>query len=148
MTRRVRLPDETFRLYPWPFGQQYFSVYVAPTFGAMCGALINAFGVDAVPSGIVACVCNGPLIERGDMMGMAFFSRTDLRREVVAHELSHVAFRALEWRDVRVKHWVRQPRKSVKLRLAAGHDSEEQFATILGLLTQQFWQEACGRGLA
>lgn len=146
------LPVETFRLQAFRRGPGHFLIHVADSLQEMRLAM-RVFGVKPHRLQLGACIQvegQGPLKH---LLGVVFMSRTHFGAGLVAHELAHAAFRAVERRGLKVRHWAHADRPSWQrsrgghLRVKSRHP-EEQFCDILERLTRDFWTEAYTRGLA
>jgi hypothetical protein len=84
------------------------------------------------------------------LCGIIYIPRTHLGAGLVAHELSHAAFRYCERRRLRIEHWKWGPPAfglSVKAKKVRVDSSEEVFCDVVEHLSRQFWSEIFARGL-
>jgi hypothetical protein len=141
MSRNGTVPPETFRIKPDPDDPGFFVVHVAKSLAAMRKATKEHLRYTH-PKMLGYCV-EVTSEEMPDLLGIIFLAQP-LKGGVVVHELAHATFRALERRNVRVKHWLHTNNKTGP----NGHASEEVFALMLENLTSNFWTEAYDRGLS
>jgi hypothetical protein len=139
------LPSETFRIHPDADAADYFVVHVAETLAKMRAAMTDV-GVAPHPDQ-VACVVSTTSAAAPDLIGCLFVAQDYLCVSIVTHELAHAAFRAMERRGVRVRHW-RRTKNWRGTALQAADTAEETYATAVEHLTREFWTEAQRLGIA
>ncbi len=137
--RVVTLPAETFRVRPKPRSGRYFIVHVADSLTAMRRAMRQHLG--SVHKGQLACVAQLTSTRPGEggLLGVVFFAKTRLGAGIVAHEMAHAGFRALERDDLKLEHWRARGRRANPI--------EEEYAHIVEYLNIQFWREAYAKGV-
>lgn len=105
----------------------------------------------------VACVvrCFSPQLP--GLLGVLFIAREDYTSAIAVHELSHAAFRVMESRQQKVRHWRADRRARWRLRLGLSlnngeiskpQDHEEDYALVLEHMVEGFLMEAKLHGLA
>jgi hypothetical protein len=127
--------SELFCIYPWDEYADYFEVCVEPDKESMHSAFAALTGKVAHPDG-QACVC--PIDDGSPRVGVVLFAADRIGVGIVAHEMAHAGFRALERRGYVVDHDVND-----------GQDSaEETYANVVERLNRQFWEAAYERKIA
>lgn len=149
---RLTLPEETFRIRPWRDSDLWFLVHVAPNVVTMRRELRAFLGEchSAQLAAVVSCEPNDPAARRSrvrHMVGVIFFARTWLGSGIVAHELSHAAFRVCNRLGIRVDHWSDPSRTLAEQRPMWEASAEEKYCGFAEHLTRDFWRAAYGRRL-
>jgi hypothetical protein len=132
------VPPETFRISALG---HWFLVHVAATPEAMRAAM-RRHVTSCDPNQLAAVVAvsdpKGGLFV--DCAGFIFLPQSALGAGLVAHELSHAAFRLMERHGWRVEHDVRVG--------DATNEVEETYCKAVEELTRDFWNHAYDLGLA
>lgn len=132
---------ETFRVHPEPDGRLFAIVIIEDTLAKMRARMIEETGSCHVDQ-IGCCVAVSPTTDaHAGIFAVVYLSRERLGSGLVAHELTHCAFRAAEAIGLRVAHWERtddQPDVAT---------TEEMFALMLERLTAEFWSNAYAIGV-
>jgi hypothetical protein len=135
-----------------PSSDAYFEVHVADTGEEMRAHIAETSGAStlAAANGPVVALCvSAEWDDVPSFAGIMFFSRDEMTVDIVAHEIAHAAFRFVERRRIKVKHW----RARIWLNLTLGRrrttlDAEELYARAVEVMTRQFWVAANAVGLA
>jgi hypothetical protein len=137
-TFKPALPKPAFVVYPFQQQQQYFVVHIARGLKALRRVLKQSVG-RAHPQQLACCV-SATSDELPELIGVLYFSRGHLGGGIVAHEMAHAAFRAIESEGKKVRHWRRPATSPASL--------EERYAHVVEHLVSQFYVEAYQRGYA
>lgn len=141
-SKETVLPQETFRVQPYHDAPDFLLVYVFSTLAEMRAAMRDWTGY-CHPGQLACCVsCTG---KDPNLVGLLFFSSEQLGAGLVAHEMAHAAFRAIERAGRTVTHVL-----SVDAEYGAKFTtdpSEEAFCHVLEHLVANFWREYYDLGL-
>jgi hypothetical protein len=130
------LPEETLRVHA--DDERYFVVHVAANREAML-ATMTELGYEPHPELVASCYAASSENLDG-LLGVLWFSHEWIGGGVVAHEMGHAAFRALEAVGVTVDHARESPddRFSDQYRATS---TEERYCETLERLVREFWNE-------
>jgi hypothetical protein len=137
------IPEASFWIHTSEDQTHYFVVHIAQTLAQMRETMKRHVG-ECHPrqvAGVVAVI--EPELLPG-LVGVIFFSRTDMGAGLVAHELAHAAFRTCDYLGIEVRHWDDKQLKFNDER----QTSEELYARIVEHLTRDFWRQAYESGYA
>lgn len=147
----LELPTETFRIRPFPNSKAWFLVHVSPDLTRMRATMRKTIG-DCHPKQVAASLGLDPVGRAAKrahpgICGVLFFAKTWLGAGLVAHELSHAAFRVCERHGIRVQHW-RTPGYAFETQPPMWRASdEEKYCNFVEYLTRDFWRQARERQL-
>ena len=143
------VPPITFRLRARPTSRCWFVVHVADSLTAMRRTMRKSAGW-AHPNQLAAVDSvriTDPRL-RG-LIGIVYFAKSHLGSGLVAHELTHAAFRYAEHVRVQVRHWEWRDKPAT-----LGGDktttvpAEEFLCSVVEHLNREFWLKAYRAGLA
>lgn len=136
------LPAEAFRVHPGDGAEMYFRVTLAPTAEEMRVRMRTISA--AVSDQIIASCCSLSADDDPYLVGVLFFCEEWMGAGIVAHEMGHAAFRAMEASGRNVGHGT-YPATEAE---AACHtdqpvlceQSEETYCEALECLVKEFWR--------
>jgi hypothetical protein len=138
-------PEVTF--YVSPDGTHRFGVHIAATQAAMVAELARC-GFTHAPHLLGLCAAVEAERDR-HLLGFVFLSQEHMGGGMVAHEMAHAAFRTMEHRRIKVRHWGRS-RDWLFRRLDTVQPTactEERYCEALERLVREFWNEYYDRNL-
>lgn len=143
------VPPIAFRLRPRPTSRYWFAVHVAKSLTAMRRTMKRSSGW-AHPNQLAAVdsAWSADPQLRG-MIGIIYFANNHLGVDLVAHELTHAAFRYAEHVRVEVRHWAwRNQPATLGRGKTTTVPSEEFLCSVVEHMNREFWQKAYRAGLA
>lgn len=132
---------ETFRLHPEPDERLFALVVIADTLAEMRARMIAEVG-SCHADQLGCCVSVSAKSEdAAGIFAVVYLSRDRLGSGLAAHELTHLAFRAVEAMGLRIAHWEHAGAPEVT-------SAEEAFCMVVERLTAEFWRNVYALGLA